>query len=67
MSNALNWYKEVAIEPNIIVFYRNEILEDWRMGRRSWYELSPGIQQYSIDHGLKGPRPGPGGGVIAGP
>ena len=66
-SQALNWYKEVAIEHPALIWIREQVLEDWRRGYISWYELPPRIQQYIIDHGLKGPRPGPAVGVIAGP
>ncbi|HWY69241.1 MAG TPA: hypothetical protein VNX88_11280 [Terriglobales bacterium] len=34
------------------VYYREEVLKDWRKGVIRWEELSPMIQKYIIDHGI---------------
>ena len=57
-SQALNWYKSLASEPNLITYYREEVLRNWRQGLTRWQDLSPTIQKYILDHGLQGPRPG---------
>ena len=57
-SQALDWIKAHLFEPAIITYTRNCVLDDWRKGYISWYRLPPRIQQYIIDNGIEGPRPG---------
>jgi len=45
-------------ESAVLVHTRNEVLKMWRQGVLRWGDLSPGVQEYIIDHGLEGPRAG---------
>jgi predicted phage terminase large subunit-like protein len=56
-SQALTWYKGCE-EPGIIAYYREETIRMWRARQIRWEQLTPKVQQYILDNGLQGPRPG---------